>query len=98
MKATVALALGFSLLALDAQAISRYNSQSMSCARIQETIRREGAVILSYTGRSGAPLFDRYVAHSGFCGGLEITRVTSVPASDTSRCVVNRCFQKSHDT
>ncbi|HWK63501.1 MAG TPA: hypothetical protein VNS34_01070 [Rhizobiaceae bacterium] len=98
MKATVALALGFSLLALDAQAISRYNSQTMSCARIQETIRREGAVILSYTGRGGAPLYDRYVADSAFCSGMEITRVASVPASDTGRCLVYRCFQKSHDT
>lgn len=98
MKAVVALALGFSLLALDAQAISRYNSQAMSCARIQETVRREGAVILAYTGRGGAPLYDRYVAHSGFCNGTDITRVTSVPASDNNRCIVYRCFQKSHDT
>jgi hypothetical protein len=98
MKGTFALALAFSLLAFDAQAISRYNSQSMTCERVQATVRREGAVILSYTGRGNAPLYDRYVAHSGFCNGTDITRITSVPTSDNSRCIVYRCFQKSHDT
>lgn len=97
MKVTVALALGFSLVSLDALAISRYNSQTMTCERAQATVLREGAVIFAYRGRNNAPLYDRYVANSAYCDGTEITRVTSVPTSDNGRCVVYRCFDKSYD-
>lgn len=97
MKVTVALALGFSLLSLDALAISRYNSQTMTCERAQATVQREGAVIFAYKSRSNAPLYDRYVANSSFCDGTQITRVYSIPTSDNSRCIVYRCFDKSYD-
>lgn len=97
MKVTVALALGFSLLSLDALAISRYSSQTMTCARAQATVQRERAVIFTYRGRNNAPLYDRYVANSSYCDGTQITRVTSVPTSDNGRCIVYICFDKSYD-
>ena len=49
-----------------AQAIERYNSQAMSCASVQATIRADGAAIMRYASKSNPSLtlFDRYV--SGF--------------------------------
>jgi hypothetical protein len=49
------LALCFSLFAAEAQAISRYNSTSMSCDEVRATVRSEGAVVLRY--RSTRPAF-----------------------------------------
>lgn len=97
MRVTIGLALALSVLALDAHAISRYNSQTMTCERAQATLRREGAVIFAYRGRNNAPLYDRYVANSSYCEGTDITRVTSIPTSDNNRCIVYRCFEKSYD-
>ena len=56
MHKTVWLALALTLLPLQAQAISRYNSTSMSCAQVRATVRAEGAVIMRWrSSRSGVP-------------------------------------------
>jgi hypothetical protein len=96
-KALVPLTLTLSLLSLEAQAISRYNSQSMSCARVQAVLRAEGAAILSWRSKSNAPLYNRFVTHGGFCENTEITRLTSVPTSDSASCKVLRCIPKGHN-
>lgn len=96
-EATVPLALALALLSFDAQAISRYNSQSMSCARVQAVLRTEGAAILSWRSKSNAPRYNRFVTHGGFCENTEITRLTSVPTSDSASCKVLRCIPKGHD-
>lgn len=99
MRATVSLALALSLASVPAYAISRYNSRSMSCARIQATVRSEGAVILRYTSarNPGLPLYDRYVANDGYCDFGEYAQVTWVPASDTQSCPVMTCQQITYD-
>ena len=89
----IALALPLLLAAADASAISRYNIDDMSCARVQEIIRSEGAAILRYRGRSGLTLYDRYVASRRYCQGSEITDSVSVPTADTRSCPVNRCVE-----
>ena len=55
------LALCLSLLAAEAQAISRYNSTSMSCDEVQARVYGEGAVILRYRSRRdpSLPLYGR---------------------------------------
>jgi len=97
MKATVLLAFALSLVSIEAHAISRYNSESMSCDRVQMVLRNEGAAILSYRSKSNIPLYDRYVTNSGFCTGSDITKLYSVPTSDNPRCKVLKCYQKSYD-
>lgn len=99
MKATVPLVFALCLAAVPAQAISRYNSLSMSCARIQAVIRSEGAVILRYVSarNPSLPLFDRYVANDGFCDFGEYAQVAWVPASDTPSCPVMSCQQITYD-
>lgn len=96
MRGTVVLAFGLSLVSFDALAISRYNSQSMTCDRVQAVLRSQGAAILSYRSSSNAPLYDRYVAHGGFCQASDITRLASVPTSDNRSCKVLRCEEMSH--
>lgn len=96
-KATVPLVLALSLLSLDAQAISRYNSQGMTCDRVQEVLRSEGAAILRWRSKSNAPLYNRFVTHGGFCEGTEVTKLTAVPTSDNAACKVFRCIPKGRD-
>lgn len=97
MRGTVLLGLALSLLSIDAQAISRYNTQSMSCARVQAVLRSEGAAILRWRSNSGAPLYDRYVANGGYCDSDDVTRAASVPTADNRACLVLKCFEMSFD-
>jgi len=81
--------------ALPASAISRYNTQSMACDNVQMRVQREGAAILRYkSSRTNMTLYDRYVAHDGYCDADEYARLEVVPAADTDRCRVLRCMPK----
>jgi hypothetical protein len=76
----------------DALAISRYNSASMTCSAIHDTLNRERAVILRYSTPSsgGAPLYDRYVVDGAQCwSGTEAAR-SLIPAGDGG-CSVLYC-------
>lgn len=90
MKA-VLIALSLLLVSFEAQAISRYNSTSMSCERIRATVRAEGAVILRWSGRSGVPRYGRFVAHTGFCESGTRAETSYVPSSDRRSCPVREC-------
>jgi hypothetical protein len=81
------------LLATEALAISRFDPTAMPCKEVQETVRREGAVVLRYSSSSilGLPLYDRYVANHSFCGAGEVTRTTGVPSADQRYCPVRKC-------
>ena len=97
MKAAVLMAMGLLLVSFEAQAISRYNSTSMSCDRIRATVRSEGAVILRWQGRSGAPRYGRFVAHGGFCESGTRAETSYVPSSDRRSCPVRECKYWSPD-
>ena len=73
---TVLLAACLTLVAAEAQAISRYDATRMSCGKVQATIAREGAVILRYqsTRVPGLPLYDRYVQSQQFCNMGEVRK------------------------
>jgi hypothetical protein len=91
MKAAIAIAVGLALVSFEAQAISRYNSTSMSCGEIKATVRAEGAVILRWRGNSGIQRFGRFVAHTGFCSGGERAEISYVPSADRRSCSVREC-------
>ncbi|MFD1743985.1 hypothetical protein ACFSE1_00765 [Rhizobium helianthi] len=74
-----------------AMAISRYNSTAMTCEAVQRTIAREGAVIFRYKGRTGATLYDRYVADERFCAGGEFAKSGTIPTRDIGNCPVRHC-------
>ncbi len=95
MKKTALIALGLSLVSLDAQAISRYNSTSMSCDEVRARIRHEGAVIMRWRSPRNPSIqrYGRFVAHDGFCPASEIAETTWIPAADTQSCPVYECHQ-----
>lgn len=89
---TLMLALALTLVAAEAQAISRYNSQSMTCGEVQSVLRNEGAAIMRYrSARSGAPLYGRYVSTASQCDSGQHMEWRSIPTSDNPRCQVREC-------
>ena len=88
---TVLIALCLSLVSLDAHAISRYNSTSMSCGEVKATVRAEGAVILRWRSPRGIQRYGRFVAHGGFCELGTRAETSYVPASDRKSCGVYEC-------
>ena len=83
------------LTAGQAQAISRYQTMRMSCAEVQATVKREGAVILRWQSHNtpGLPLYGRYVSDRRFCQLGEVTEFASVPTADTRSCTVKQCVR-----
>ena len=59
----IVLAAALSLLAAEASAINRYQTTSMSCAKIKAILNNEGAAILRWqsTRNPGLPLYGRFV-------------------------------------
>ncbi|RST81044.1 hypothetical protein EJC49_24200 [Aquibium carbonis] len=91
------IALAATMLAAPAHAISRYNSQGMSCGQVQAAVQREGAVILRYRSarNPSLTLYDRYVSGGRFCSVGEVAVGSSVPTRDDRSCYVLTC--KSYD-
>ena len=86
-------------LTVEAQAISRYTSTSMTCAAIQNAIDREGAVILRYRSKRNPSLqlYGRYVSDFRFCQVEETSQTAWVPARDTASCPVLECVVVDFD-
>lgn len=95
----ILLAACLTLVAAQAQAISRYDPTRMSCGRVQSTIARHGAVILRYqsTRVPGLPLYDRYVQSEQFCTMGEVRTRAYVPSADTKSCPVYTCKRPDYD-
>ncbi|MBL8577047.1 MAG: hypothetical protein JNK47_07465 [Mesorhizobium sp.] len=91
MKALILAAAGLALLATEAQAISRYNSTSMSCDRVRATVRSEGAVLLRWRGKSGVQRYGRFVLDGRFCSAGERAEISYVPTKDRQSCPVREC-------
>lgn len=94
---TILLALTLALVAADAHAISRYTSTSMSCERVRATIRNEGAAIMRWTGKSGAPLYGRFVRNEAYCAASEQAERAYIPSRDDPSCPVYECKQYEPD-
>ena len=85
------------LLAGEAWAISRYQTTSMSCARVQAALKSEGAAILRYPAPDdpSLQLYDRYVFDGRMCSQSQRAVTKSVPAADTKNCAVRKCQRVS---
>lgn len=90
MRRLVLFALAL-VVATEAQALGRFSSDRMACARVQQTIRADGAAIVSYTSRRSNPLYDRFVRNAQFCQGGEVTETVYIVAADTQSCPVLHC-------
>jgi len=82
-------------VAVPAQAIERMRADQNTCAKIQETLQNEGAMVIQYpsTRVAGLLLYDRYVSSCAFCEPGEDVSAVTVPASDNPECVVQRCVR-----
>ncbi len=80
------------LASAEAQAMSRYTATSLSCDRIQSTIKSEGRTFLSWqSARTNLPLYGIFISNRRECGPDEGTERTYVPSSDKSACLVKKC-------
>lgn len=97
MKTAALAAVWFSLFLPEAQAITRYDTQDLTCNRVQALVRREGEAILRFTSPRGLPLYDRYVAHAGFCEDGQYAQTGWVPSIDQPSCPVLRCLPRTFE-
>lgn len=97
MRKTIATVLVLAVTTGAANAISRHNSTSLSCDRIQSIIDAEGAAIMRYKSQRNPSLtlFDRYVSNGSFCPTEQYPILATIPAADTNRCIVYRCVDRS---
>ena len=91
----LAIILPVLLLAGEASAVERYQTTSMSCARVQAALNADGQAILRYPAPDNPSLvlFDRYVRDRTFCSSSQRASVESVPAADTRNCPVRKCVR-----
>lgn len=69
------------------------HARKQTCLSAESTVRRRGAVIVHY----GDGLFERIVAHSGFCQRYEGVSPFYVPTMDSEACYVGfRCVPNDH--
>ena len=93
MTRLLLIALAATVTAAPAHAISRYNSQGMSCGQVQAAVQREGAVILRYRSarNPSLTLYDRYVSGGRYCSVGEVAVGASVPTKNDRSCYVLKC-------
>ncbi len=88
MKALLVLA----LLSIPVAADAMPDSTKMSCAQATATVSNAGAVVMTYGHFDGGCLYDRFVAHGGYCMHGETTEAAWVPTTDSADCFVGyRC-------
>lgn len=92
---TVLMAACLSLMAAQAQAISRYEAQSLPCAEVQAIVTDEGAAILRFRSIRDPSIqrYGRYVSDGRYCHIGEQAQTAYVPAADTNSCPVRECVQ-----
>jgi hypothetical protein len=82
----IAIAALLSLNAIAANAQTRVETTSTSCARIRAILNQNGSAILRQRSTSGI-----YVKDGRYCGIGQTAQPASVAASDTGNCLVQRC-------
>lgn len=95
----ILLAVALAAAVAPAHAISRYQSESMSCRQAQTVVDREGAVIFRYRSFRNPSItrYDRYVVHDGFCQINEYAANAWIPTRDTPECFVRVCKPRNYD-
>jgi hypothetical protein len=97
VKTIAGLAVALSLWAPDALAISRYDTQDLACERVQALVLQEGEAILRFMSPRGPLVYDRYVAHAGYCEDGEYAQTGWVPTVDQSSCPILRCLLRTFE-
>ena len=95
----ITLALCISAVGFPAAAIQRYNIQTMNCAAVQQTVKRDGAAILRWRSARNPtlPLYDRHVRNQLFCDPDQYAKRSYVPTRDRKSCLVYKCADSNRD-
>ncbi len=99
MKRTIFSAMALLLAAAPASAVSRYDTQRMSCTSIKAALKKDSPAILRFQSKQtpSVPIYNLYVGSGQDCTGVTIPRASSVPASD-GPCQVLRCVAPPHSS
>lgn len=72
------------LLLASTAAFARPDSTSMTCAEAKNLVASHGAIVIG----TGPNLYDRYVAHQGYCTTGEFAEPAWIKTSDMDQCMV----------
>ncbi|MDQ6437666.1 hypothetical protein RB623_26750 [Mesorhizobium sp. LHD-90] len=98
MKRLALTAAAILLAVAPASAVSRYDTQRMSCAKVQAALRSDSPAILRFQSQqSGVTLYNLYVGSGQDCRGTTIPRARTVPAAD-GPCTVLQCVTPPHNS
>jgi len=81
---TLALACAAAGTVLPAQAQSRPDSLTMTCAAAQALVRKQGAIVIG----TGPYIYDRYVVDRNFCTPTQRANNTFIATKDNKYCLV----------
>ena len=88
-----------SLLVAGAFANARPYTKNMTCEQAADLVKANGAVVMNYdySDRAGW-LYERFVAHGGYCGSGEEAQAAWVETRNSASCFVGYvCRPNSHD-
>jgi hypothetical protein len=93
MKKIILLA-AIGLFSTNAVAMSRYDSQSLTCSSVHDKMARDGSVVLRYPSHRypNLMMYNRYVSNSMACLGQGAMASATVPTSDDPNCKVKTCI------
>ena len=99
MRRMVLIGAAIAAMTAQAEAISRYNSMNYSCREARSITAREGAVIFRYPSANNPnhTLYDRFVAHGGYCAHGEAAVPLAIPTADRAACGLLRYRQSTLD-
>lgn len=79
------------LAGLSAHAASRPDSLTMTCAQVQATVARQGAVVIG----TGPYVYDRFVTDGRFCSPTQIARQEFIRTQNAPACLVYVCRDRT---
>ena len=89
----LAVAMLFTIVSFDAQAIVRYMVQGMTCREVHDALDRDGVAVLYRQGKSGIALYDRFVKDASFCATGYTTAREGIEVADMVDCRVVKCIE-----
>lgn len=79
-----------SVLLVAAAAHARPDSTAMTCAEAKDLVSAHGEIVIG----TGPHLYDRYVAHGGYCELGTVAEPAWIKTADDAQCLVGyRCVQ-----
>jgi len=86
------------LLSFASVAEARPSTYNMTCSQARDMVRTHGAIVMNYGYSDGAGhLYDRFVAHGGYCSPHEETRPFWARTRDSGSCFIGYTCESRSD-